>query len=111
IEHLGRGTSRDVNAFIIVVEPGKRSLETAQNVITLASEIGIHNYNIVVSKTRSEDDIEYVKSFFDNKHIVGTIPFSDEIAKSGREDNGIRIENITPIESIRNKLIQGVMNG
>ena len=111
IEHLGRGTSRDVDAFIIVVEPGKRSLETAQNVINLASEIGINNYNIVVSKTRGEDDIEFVKTFFDNTNIIGTIPFSDDIAKSGREDNGIRIEDITPVESIRNKLIKGVMNG
>ena len=29
IEHLGRGTSRDVDAFIVVVEPGRRSFETA----------------------------------------------------------------------------------
>ena len=30
IEHLGRGTARAVNAFLIVVEPGLRSLQTAQ---------------------------------------------------------------------------------
>ena len=111
IEHLGRGTSRDVDAFIIVVEPGKRSLETARNVINLASEIGIHNYNIVISKTRSDDDIEFVKTYFDNDRIIGTIPLSEEISNSGRADNGIEIEDTTPVESIRNTLIKGVMNG
>ncbi len=111
IEHLGRGTSRDVDAFIIVVEPGKRSLETAQSVINLSKEIGIHNYNIVISKARNDEDIAFVKSFFDNGCIIGTIPLSDEISMSGREDSGIRIENMSYVESIRNTLIKGVTNG
>jgi CO dehydrogenase maturation factor len=111
IEHLGRGTSRDVDAFIIVVEPGKRSLETAQNVINLAKEIGIDNYNIVISKARSDEDVAFVKSFFDNDRIVGTIPLSDEISMSGREDSGVRIEDMSYVESIRNTLIKGVSNG
>ena len=28
IEHLGRGTAQGVDAFIVVVEPGERSLQT-----------------------------------------------------------------------------------
>lgn len=36
LEHLGRGTAEAVDAFIIVVEPGKRSLQTAEAVGRLA---------------------------------------------------------------------------
>ena len=43
--------------------------------------------------------------------IIGMIPYSEDIVKSGREDNGILIEDIKPINSIRHKLIKGVMNG
>jgi CO dehydrogenase maturation factor len=38
IEHLTRGTAEGVDAFIVVVEPGQRSLQTAVQVKKLASE-------------------------------------------------------------------------
>jgi len=111
IEHLGRGTSRDVDAFLIVVEPGKRSLETAQRIMKLALETGIKSYYIIINKVRGEDDIAFVKRFFTDENIIGIIPYSEDIVKSGRADNGIHIENIKLVDSIRNKLIKGVMNG
>src|SRR3989304_3696489 len=36
IEHLSRGTTRAVDKLIIVVEPGRRSIETAETIIRLA---------------------------------------------------------------------------
>jgi len=111
IEHLGRGTSSGVDAFIIIVEPGKRSLETAQRIMRLALETEIKSCYIIVNKIHGEDDISFVKGFFTDENIIGMIPYSEDIVKSGRADNGIRIEDITPIDSIRNKLIKGVMNG
>ena len=53
IEHLGRGTSGDVDSFIIVVEPGKRSLETAKRVSELASELGVKSFYIIEQKAGS----------------------------------------------------------
>ncbi|MCU0644166.1 MAG: AAA family ATPase, partial [bacterium] len=41
IEHLGRGTARGVDAMIIVLEPGQRSIDSAQRVIRMAGEIGL----------------------------------------------------------------------
>lgn len=40
LEHFGRGTAGGVDAFIVVVEPGKRSFETAHAVVKLAKDIG-----------------------------------------------------------------------
>ena len=40
VEHLGRGTSRAVDRFIVVVEPGRRSLETAEHIRRLAGDLG-----------------------------------------------------------------------
>jgi len=111
IEHLGRGTARDVDAFIIVVEPGRRSLETAERVVKLASELGVGHYFIIINKARGEDDRAYVESFFGDKNIIGMILYSEDILESGKENSGIRIEDITPINTIRDKLMKGVMNG
>ena len=111
IEHLGRGTARDVDAFIVVVEPGRRSFETAERVVKLASELGVRRYFIIINKARGEDDCALVESFFAGENIIGMIPYSEDILESGKEDSGICIEDMTPIDTIRDKLMKGVMNG
>lgn len=111
IEHLGRGTTRDVDAFIVVVEPGRRSLETAERVVKLASELGVKRYFIIINKARGEDDCALVESFFAVENIIGMIPYSEDILESGKEDSGIRIEDMTPIDTIRDKLMKGEVNG
>lgn len=111
IEHLGRGTTGDVDAFIIVVEPGKRSIETADRVVKLALELGVKRYFIVINKTRGEEDLVFVESFFDPENIIGMIPYSNNIAQSGRGDTGINIEDLSIIDSIREKLMKGEING
>lgn len=50
IEHLGRGTTRGMDLMIVVVEPGARSLETAERIKKLSSEIGVKNILAVVNK-------------------------------------------------------------
>lgn len=69
------------------------------------------SYYIIVNKVHGKDDLAFVKRFFTGDDIIGMIPYSEDIVKSGRADNGIRIEDIEPINSIRHKLIKGVMNG
>jgi CO dehydrogenase maturation factor len=41
LEHLGRATASAVDAFVTVVEPGRRSLNTAQQIAMLAGHIGV----------------------------------------------------------------------
>ena len=50
IEHLGRGTAGMVDKLIVVVEPGRRSIETALNIEKLAKEIGLKNLAVVGNK-------------------------------------------------------------
>lgn len=50
IEHLGRGTAQAVDAFVVVVEPGQRSMATARNVARLAADLGIERVYAVANK-------------------------------------------------------------
>src|SRR5659263_46217 len=50
IEHLGRATARGVDAMLVVVEPGRRSIQTAEAITRLAGEIGITNIMLVVNE-------------------------------------------------------------
>jgi len=111
IEHLGRGTAGDVDTFIIVVEPGKRSVETALHIREMAQDLGIQRHRIIVNKVRGEDDRAFVEQFFDSETILGMIPYSEKIARSGKSDEGILIEDMEYIDSLREKLTEGVIYG
>jgi len=50
IEHLARGTARAVDQLIIVVEPGRRSIETALRIRDLARDLGLQNIAVVANK-------------------------------------------------------------
>ena len=82
IEHLSRGTTKSVDKLIIVVEPGRRSLETAQTIGKLAQDIGLHNIAVVGNKIRSEADKEFIKSNLPGIEILGFIPYDPSITEA-----------------------------
>ncbi len=76
VEHLGRGTAGSVDAFVIVVEPGLRSLGTAEQIRVLASEIGIKQLYVVANKVRGPQDEEFVRSHAGSLPVLGSLPFT-----------------------------------
>jgi len=78
LEHLGRGTASAVDAFIVVVEPGQRSLQTAQAVRRLAADLGIRQVYIVGNKVRSEQDQRFILESLPGDKILGFLPFSEK---------------------------------
>jgi len=56
VEHLGRATARAVDAMLVVVEPGRRSLEVAGRIQELAGDLGMARLYAVGNKVRSEAD-------------------------------------------------------
>ena len=79
IEHLSRGTAKAVDKLIIVVEPGRRSIETAREITKLAHDIGITNLAVVGNKVRSDVEREYVTSHLSGFELLGFIPFDQAI--------------------------------
>jgi len=82
IEHLTRGTAEGVDAFIVVVEPGKRSIQTALTVKYMARELGVRNVFVVANKVRDEGDREFIKNNINGMNLLGTISFSNEIVEA-----------------------------
>lgn len=82
IEHLTRGTAEGVDAFIVVVEPGQRSIQTAETVRKLAAELGIKRVFLVANKVRKEQDVDFIKSNVTGIEFLGKISFNDSIMES-----------------------------
>lgn len=86
IEHLGRGTAQGVDRLLIVVEPGQRSIETADKVRQLTEDIGLKNISAVGSKVRNVDQEKFLKDNLGEIPLIGIIPFSEEIARADLEN-------------------------
>jgi len=77
IEHLTRGTSESVDAFIVVVEPGQRSLQTAHSVMHMAGSIGIRKVFVVGNKIRNDADIDFIQKAVPGMEFLGAMKFSE----------------------------------
>lgn len=85
IEHLGRGTAMGVDLMLAVVEPGKRSIETAVRVRDLAKGIGIRQFAIVINKAIDPDtDRAWVVNEFGESAVLGVIPYDPRIGTADR---------------------------
>jgi CO dehydrogenase maturation factor len=87
IEHLGRATAKAVDKLIVVVEPGKKSIETALRIKQLAKDIGITDIVAVGNKLRSISDKEYLVKSLPDLIFLGFIPFDNAIIDAEIHDS------------------------
>jgi CO dehydrogenase maturation factor len=85
IEHLGRGTAGAVDAMIAVVEPGQRSLKTAQTISRLAADIGIEEVCVVGNKVRGQDDRDFIAESLPGFRVIGFLSESPLAIEADRK--------------------------
>ncbi|MDB0438799.1 nucleotide-binding protein [Clostridioides difficile] len=84
IEHLGRGTAQGVDAFIVVVEPGERSLQTYRKVKKLGHDIGVNKVFVVGNKIRNKEDEEFIIQNLEDGESLGFIYYNQDVIDSDR---------------------------
>jgi len=107
IEHFTRGTAEAVDAFIVVVEPGQRSIQTALNVKGLAKGLGVERVFVVANKTRSEEDVEFIKKQLGDMTFVGALKFNPEVVEAdikGRPPYEVSPSLVDEIKEIRRNI-------
>ncbi|MBA2882636.1 CO dehydrogenase maturation factor [Desulfosalsimonas propionicica] len=82
IEHLGRATARAVDRLIVVVEPGRRSIDTAMHIKQLAGEIGLDKISLVGNKIRGEKDRQFLEQHLPDFDFLGFLPFDDALIEA-----------------------------
>jgi len=92
IEHLTRGTAEAVDAFIVVVEPGQRSIQTAGTVKELAKGLGVKKVFVVANKVRNDADLQFLKEHIEGMELLGTIRFRQSVMDAD-------VKGVSPFES------------
>lgn len=85
IEHLGRATAKSVDNLIVVVEPGRRSIDTADHIRKLASEIGLDNILVLGNKVRNEKDEAFIKKHLKDFKLLGFLPYDQAMIEADLE--------------------------
>jgi len=85
LEHLGRGTAMAVDRLVVVVEPGRRSIETAHQIRKLAGDIGVKKLSFVGNKLRSDKDRAFLLEQMPDFQFLGFIPYRTDIIEADLE--------------------------
>lgn len=102
VEHLGRGTAHGVDAFLVVVEPGRRSLGTAGAITDLAADLGIERIYLVGNKVRGEADRAFIATHVPaGVRVVGYLPADPAVIEA--DMHGVAVFDAAPelVEEVR----------
>ncbi|MCL5745785.1 MAG: AAA family ATPase [Acidobacteria bacterium] len=109
IEHLGRGTAMGVDLMLAVVEPGRRSVETAHRVREMAAALGIRHSAVVLNKSVApSEECAWIGTEFGAGSLLGAIPFDSRIASADRLGSSLmelgQEDLLVPFRSLQNRL-------
>ena len=102
IEHLGRATASAVDKLIVVVEPGRRSIETANSINKMAEDIDLRNIAVVGNKVRGEQDREFIISSLPGYEFLGFIPYDQAIVDADLANVSVVNASEQIINAVRN---------
>jgi CO dehydrogenase maturation factor len=94
VEHLGRATVDFVDAMLVVVEPTRRSLGTAEQIKKLANDIGLTRLWLVGNKVRNQSEIEFLHSETPGIPVLGSMPADLGVQEADRL--GIAVYDYVP---------------
>ncbi len=107
LEHLARGTTDFVDRFIVVVEPGARSIQTYESVKRLAADLGVRKVDVVANKIRDEQDEAFIRANIPEDALLGFIHQSNGVRDadlSGRSPYETAAETVQEIKKIKEKM-------
>jgi CO dehydrogenase maturation factor len=72
LEFMGRACVQGVDALVVVVEPGARSIETAVNIARMASKMGIEHVAAFANKITDAGQIDIIRSRLADIPVLGS---------------------------------------
>ena len=82
VESMGRASVQGTDALVVVVEPGGRSIETANNIVKMARELGIGCVGAIANKITETAQIDIIESQLDDAVLLGTLKYSRSLQEA-----------------------------
>ncbi|TRO53164.1 cobyrinic acid a,c-diamide synthase [Candidatus Bathyarchaeota archaeon] len=105
VEHIGRGTARQVDALLIVADSNLKSLEIAKHIHDLAANAGMQNLFLVGNRIMNEKQKEAIKSYAERNglSILTFIPFDVKVIEADTiGETPLKKKDIVAVRAIDN---------
>lgn len=91
LEHLKRGTARNVDVMLIVAEPYYRSLEAGARTYLLAKELEIPHIHVIANKVKNDADLQAIAQFCEQHDmpIIGQVPHDEAFLEAERQAQAV----------------------
>lgn len=89
VEHLGRGTVESIDHLLTVVNPGRRSIETALRIRALADDIGLRNVSFIGNKIGSTEDEAMLRQTLSEFPCAGIVAYDESLIDAERNGTGL----------------------
>jgi len=84
VEHIGRGTAKEVDALIIVADSNMKSLEIAKHIKDMAAAAGMTQLFLVGNRVMNDAQKEAIENFADKNGLalLTLVPFDTKVTES-----------------------------
>ena len=105
VEHIGRGTARQVDALLIVADSNLKSLEIAKHIHELATAAGMKNLYLIGNRIMNSLQEEAVTSFAEKNglSVLSLIPFDVKVTEAD-------MHGVTPLKQKDIKAVHAIEN-
>jgi CO dehydrogenase maturation factor len=104
VEHMGRGTAKQVDIMLIIANSSLKSMETAKKIHTLATEADIKKIFLVGNKIADKEEENAIKQFAASNDLIllDLIPYDEQIFKADMKGE-------TPLNHAKSSTALGVI--
>ncbi len=85
VEFLGRASIQGIDALVLVVEPGGRSIRTAVNMARMARELGVRQVAAIANKIGEPSETTVIQSRLGDVALLASLPQSRALQQADLE--------------------------
>lgn len=105
VEHIGRGTARQVDALLIVVDSNLKSLEIAKHIHDLAAKAGMQKLYLIGNRIMNDAQKEAIKGFAEKNSlsVLAYVSFDAKVIEADMlGETPLKYKDIEAIRTIDN---------
>ena len=109
VEFMGRASVQGIDAFVVVVEPGSRSIETAGNIAAMARDLGIGSVGAVANKVTEPTQLDAIRSKLDGIPLLGSVAYSKSIQEADLQRTPVMQADAAAVQELnqaRHRLVE-----
>ena len=108
VEFMGRASVQGIDALVVVVEPGGRSIETAVNIARMGKELGIKQVAAVLNKITDAGQVKMIKSRLKDMPVLANIEYIGAVQEADLQQENVFNSDaglVSALKEAKNKLL------